>query len=218
MKVLHVDFFSHKKMNGSILILLAVALGGVLVSCSSTPQPVQTSAVTSTPTPLSSDDLTSKYGDEVKGIIETFELAGHTVKMYKNVDYRSTVFTGPYLDYINSYYLSFDESSTWTIVSQATVTTIKVIEYSDAKIRAAACVTEQKLDLNQKGKLLKQEPPVSFKGAYVFTKTDGSWKLASFLDMTQTETAKLEYGMMDADLKTITGDFESLNSITCDAN
>jgi len=161
------------------------------------------------------DELTVKYGDEVSVIIKNFEIAGHTVKMYRDPAYHAWVYTGPYLDYIDGYYLSFDESTLWPIVSQAAVTKIKVVEYSSEKIRALACVTEEKLDLNSKGKLIAQEPVSVVNGADVFLNVEGVWKLANFFDMSKPESAKLEYGMMDDELRQITGDYHSLTGMDC---
>jgi hypothetical protein len=204
----------HKKRLLPIaFIVLAAAIALVVISHSTAPS----AATNQTPTPSveSPDALTTQYGAEVSSIIEQFEVDGHTIKMYRDPSYHAEVYTGPYLEYIDGYYLSFDESTLWPIVSQATVTKVKVIEYSGEKIRALACVTEEKLDLNYKGKLIAQEPVSTINGAYVFVKADGVWKLANFFDMSKPESAKLEYAMMDDDLRQITGDYESLTGMDC---
>lgn len=195
------------------LILLAALVTVIFVNHSS--NPVSAPDPTPTPTAESADELTAQYGDEVSAIIENFEIDGHTVKMYRDPSYHAEVYTGPYLDYIDGYYLSFDESTLWPIVAQATVTKIKVVEYSGEKIRALACVSEEKLDLDYKGKLIAQEPASIVNGAYVFLKVDGVWKLANFFDMSNRESAKLEYGMMEDDLRQITGDYASLTGMDC---
>ena len=208
---------THKKtlLTAAWIVLAGIPLLIVLAHSAApaaTPTPTLTAA---TPTP---DALSAKYGSEVSAIIEDFEIAGHTVKMYRDPAYHAEVYTGPYLDYIDGYYLSFDESTLWPIVSQATVTKIKVVEYSSEKIRALACVTEEKLDLDFKGKLIAQEPVSVVNGAYVFLKVDGVWKLANFFDMSKPESAKLEYGMMDDALRQITGDYYSLTGMDCDSD
>jgi len=172
-------------------------------------------SVASTPTMEPPSELSRTYGNEVSRIIESFEIDGHTVKMYQDESYHAEVYIGPYLEYIDGYYMSFDETTPWPIVSKANVTSIAVVEYSGEKIRALACVTEQKLDLDSKSKLIGQEPVNYINGAYVFINVDGTWKLASFLDMSDAETAKLEYSMMDDELKEITGSFNSLTGMTC---
>jgi hypothetical protein len=172
-------------------------------------------SVTSTPTMEPPSELSRTYGNEVSRIIENFEIDGHTVKMYQDESYHAAVYTGPYLDYINGYYMSFDDTTPWPIVSEATVTSITVVEYSAEKIRALACVTEQKLDLDSKSKLIGQEPVNYINGAYVFLNVDGAWKLASYMDMSDTELARLEYSMMDEELQEITGSFNSLTGMVC---
>jgi hypothetical protein len=195
------------------LIFLAALITLIFVSHSSSQE--STPNLTPTPTVETTDELTAQYGDEVSAIIENFEIDGHTLKMYRDPSYHTEVYTGPYLEYIDGYYLSFDESTLCPIVSQAAVTKIKVVEYSDEKILALACVTEEKLDLNYEGKLIVQEPLSTVNGAYVFLKVDGVWKLANFFDMSNPETAKLEYGMMEDDLRQITGDYASLTGMDC---
>jgi hypothetical protein len=173
------------------------------------------SAIPPTPTMQPPGELSQLYGNEVSRIIEDFEIDGHTVKMYQSEAYHAEVYTGPYLEFIDGYFLSFNETTPWPIVSEASVTRIIVIEYSAEKIRALACVTEQKLDLDSKSKLIGQEPVSYVNGAYVFLKEDSVWKLASYLDMSDTDTARLEYSMMDEELKEITGSFNSLIGLTC---
>lgn len=204
----------HKKrlLPAALIALTGIILLIVLAHSAAT---VATSSTTPTAVTETLDELTSQYGDEVSAIIEDFEIDGHTVKMYRDTAYHTEVYTGPYVDYIDSYYLSFDESTLWPIVSQAAVTKIKVVEYSSGKIRALACVTEEKLDLDYKGKLIAQEPVSVVNGAYVFLKVDGIWKLANFFDMAKPETAKLEYSMMDDELRQITGDYYSLTGMDC---
>ncbi len=172
-------------------------------------------SVTSTPTMEPPGELSRTYGNEVSRIIESFEIDGRTVKMYQDESYHAEVYTGPYLEYIDGYYMSFDETTPWPIVSEANVTSIAVVEYSAEKIRALACVTEQILDLDSKSKLIVQEPVNYINGAYVFLNIEGTWKLASFLDMFDTEIARREYSMMDDELKEITGSFNSLTGMTC---
>jgi hypothetical protein len=76
-------------------------------------------------------------------------------------------------------------------------------------------VTEQKLNLDSKSRLISQQQLSYINGAYVFLNEDGMWKLASFLDMSDPDTARLEYSMMDDELKEITGSFSSLTGLTC---
>jgi hypothetical protein len=199
----------------TLLGLFGLFLAGVVVlylhPVSKTPE----LEITPTPTLLPPSELSQLHGNEVSQIIEAFEVDGHTVKMYQDEAYHAEVYTGPYLEYINGYYLSFNETTPWPIVSEASVTRIIVVEYSAEKIRALACVTEQKLDLDSESKLIGQEPISYINGAYVFLKEDGKWKLASFLDISDTETARLEYSVMDDELKEITGSFSSLTGLTC---
>jgi hypothetical protein len=197
-------------------VVLALAAGLFVLTRPAAPA-AETDA-TATPISATPDPLTAEHGAEISDLIETFELGAHTDKMYKDASWHAVWYTGPYLDYIDGYYMSFDDTTLWPIVSQATVTRVKVVEYSADKIRALACVTEVKLDLNSRSKLVAQEPLEVVNGAYVFVKVDGAWKLASFLDMAHPETAKLEYAMMDDELKTLTGDFASLSGLDCPSN
>jgi hypothetical protein len=178
--------------------------------------PFEKNAKTSITTTMESPgELSRTYGSEVSRIVENYEVDGHTIKMYQDESYHAEVYTGPYLEYIDGYYLSFDNSTPWPIVSEAEVTSITVVEYSAQKIRALACVTEQKLNLDSKSKLISQEPVNYINGAYVFLNVDGKWKLANFLDMSDTEMARIEYSMMDDALKEITGSFKSITGMNC---
>ena len=199
----------------TLLGLFGLFLAAVVVLYLNPDVSATESAITSTPTMQPPGELSQLYGNEVSQIIEDFEIDGHTVKMYQSEAYHAEIYTGPYLEYINGYYLSFNETTPWPIVSEASVTRIIVAEYSAEKIRALACVTEQKLDLDSKSKLIGQEPVSYINGAYVFLKEDGRWKLASYLDMSDTDTARLEYSMMDDELKEITGSFSSLTGLSC---
>lgn len=214
MKQRMIHLFSNKTALISLAAGILLVIAAILIF-SAPRSSAQEALPTSTPTDEAPNELTLRYGHEVAGIIEGFEVSAHTVKMYTNEDNHAKMYTGPYLDYIDGYYMSFDDTTLWPIVAQATVTKVRVVEYSDEKIRVLACVTEQKIDLNSKGDLVDQEKVNVINGAYVFIKENGIWKVGSFLDMAHPESAKLEYAMMDDDLKEITGDFKSLSGLYC---
>jgi hypothetical protein len=116
---------------------------------------------------------------------------------------------------VNQYYASQDGTQVWVIISQADISRIKLISKSGEKIIALACVNATELELNPKGKLVKQLPTSTFAGAFVFTSEAGTWKLANFIDVTNLTTAKETYANSSADLQELTGSLGPLLSIKC---
>ena len=151
----------------------------------------------------------------IKDLIENFEVNAHTFNVYQSADKRAKFYTGTLLSEWNQYYSSLDGTNNWTIVSQTAVTNLKVVSQTDEKIIALACVSDSELEVDPKGKLLQQDPVNSFAGAYVFVKAGGTWKLAYFLNVTDTNTALAYYQKSAADLQELSGPVSDLTNIKC---
>jgi hypothetical protein len=160
---------------------------------------------------------TDAHGDEVGAIIAEFEIAGHNLNVYKNADERAAAYTGDSLQAISQSEASANADTVWTVVTQAHVTDTRVIEYSANKIRAVACVSEDQLQLNDKGKLLKQLGTKNFMGAYVMVNENGVWKQADYLDVTDATMAQSQYKKMSAAEQTAIGSLTYLLDFRCDS-
>jgi hypothetical protein len=159
--------------------------------------------------------LTEQHGKEVQTLIETYEVAAHNINTYQSADRRAGIFSGTFLDELNQYFSTLTRPATWTIVTQAGVTQIKVLDYSPAKIIALACVSDQELELNDQGKLVKQLPAASFAAAYVFVFADASWKLGNYLNVTDPKSARTTYAAMTEELQQLSGPVDPLLNIDC---
>jgi hypothetical protein len=76
-------------------------------------------------------------------------------------------------------------------------------------------VADSELSVDQSGKLLKQLPSDSFAGAYVFENTQGSWKVGSFINISDTTSARKTYNALPTDLQELNGPFSDLMKISC---
>jgi hypothetical protein len=148
-------------------------------------------------------------------LIQNFELRAHTINAYKNATLRAQVYTGPFLDTVDQYYDGLDGTNDWIIFSQAEISRVKLISKTDSKIIALACVNASELELDQKGKLVKQLPVSTFAGAFVFVSDAGTWKLANFIDVSNAASARETYANSAADLQELTGSLNPLLAIKC---
>jgi len=159
--------------------------------------------------------LTDQHGKEVQTIIETYEVAAHNINTYQSADRRASIFSGTFLDELNQYFSTPDQPTAWTIVTQANVTQVKVLSYSSSEIIVLACVSDQELELNDQGKLVKQLPSASFGAAYVFVHADANWKLGNYLNVTDPKSARTIYAAMAQDLQQLSGPVDPLLNISC---
>jgi hypothetical protein len=151
----------------------------------------------------------------VQALIKNYEVRGHSINTFRSADKRAQIYTGAFLDEWNAYYDSLDGSNNWTIVSEANVTQLKIVGYTDTKIIALACLSENELELDQKGKLVRQLPTNNFAGAYVFVSTEKTWKLANFINVTDTARARTIYNSLSNELKELSGPLSPLLKISC---
>lgn len=152
---------------------------------------------------------------DVKKLIENFEVNAHNINTYRSADKRATYYTGTYLEEWNNYFASLDGTNSWTIVSKSSVSKLKVVSSSADEIVALACVSNSELSVDQKGKLLKQLPVDSFAGAYVFVPSGTAWKVANFIDVSDSNSARQTYASLPADLQELSGSISQLLQITC---
>jgi hypothetical protein len=151
----------------------------------------------------------------IKSKIETFEVSAHTINVYRSAEKRASLYTGTYLQEWDDYFYSLDGTNNWTIVSQSTVSKVKIVSSSTEKIIALACVNDSELSVDPAGKLLKQLPAESFAGAYVFVNTAGTWKIGSFINVSEASSARKIYQAMPSDLQELSGPLSDLLKITC---
>ena len=148
-------------------------------------------------------------------LIKNYELKGHSINTFRSQEKRSEIYTGAFLTEWNNYYDSLDGTNNWTIVSEANVTQLKILDYSDEKITALACLSENELELDPKGKLVRQLPAVNFAGAYIFVYTEKTWKLANFINVTDPARARSIYAGLPEELQQLSGSIGSLLKISC---
>jgi len=161
------------------------------------------------------DNLFSADETSVKKMIEDFEVNSHTINVYRSEDKRAEVYTGTYLKEWDDYFNSLDGTNNWTIVSESSVSKVKIVDTTTEKIVTLACVADSELSVDQSGKLLKQLPSDSFAGAYVFENTQGSWKVGSFINISDTTSARKTYNALPTDLQELNGPFSDLMKISC---
>ena len=152
---------------------------------------------------------------QAESLIDNFERNAHNINVYRSAALRADYYTGTLLDEWNSYFAALDGSNTWRIVIDAQVSQVSLVNASAAKITALACVTESRMDLDHKGKLIQQLPEASFAGAYVFVPDGGTWKLAYFLDVSDAASARSTYASSAADLQELAGPVAALLKIKC---
>jgi hypothetical protein len=151
----------------------------------------------------------------VQTLIQNYELKAHSYNTYKDASIRFGIYSGTYLTEVNQYFDSLDGTNNWDIVSQSEVTRVKIISKTDEKIIALACVNDTELELSSAGRLLKQLPTVTFAGAYVFVSSSHAWKLANYINVTDTAAASDTYIKSSADLQDLTGSLDPLLTLKC---
>lgn len=154
-------------------------------------------------------------GTTVQILIKNYELKGHSINTFRSQEKRAEIYTGAFLTEWNDYYAALDGTNNWTIVSEANVTRLKILEYSDEKITALACLSENELELDQKGKLVRQLPAVNFAGAYIFVYTEKTWKLANFINVSDPARARSIYAALPQELQQLSGSIGPLLQISC---
>ncbi len=194
-------------------IILVIALFLVMNHQSDT-QPTKT-AVTSNTGLLTAATPANDKNATVQALIKNYELKGHSINTFRSADKRAQIYSGAFLDEWNAYYDSLDGTNNWTIVSEANVTQLKIVDYTDTKIIALACLSENELELDQKGKLVRQLPTNDFAGAYVFVSSEKTWKLANFINVTDAARARTIYNSSSDELKELSGSIAPLLKISC---
>jgi hypothetical protein len=152
---------------------------------------------------------------QAESLIDNFELNAHNINVYRSAALRADYYTGTLLDEWNSYFDSLDGTNTWRIVTGAQTSQVTLVNSSEEKITALACVTESRMELDQKGKLLQQLADTSFAGAYVFVPDGSTWKLGYFLDVSDAASARSTYASSAADLQELAGPILALLKIKC---
>jgi hypothetical protein len=152
---------------------------------------------------------------QAESLIDNFERNAHNINVYRSAALRADYYTGTLLEEWNSYFAALDGSNTWRIVTDAQVNQVSLVNASAEKITALACVTESRMELDQKGKLIQQLPGTSFAGAYVFVPDGSTWKLAYFLDVSDAASARSTYASSAADLQELAGPISALLKIKC---
>ena len=201
-----------------LFIFIGLCLAGLLYFVyQNTRSSVSTSTAAGITASKSASSESTFTADEanVKTLIENFEVNAHTINTYRSADKRAAYYTGTYLDEWNEYFSSLDGTNNWTIVSQSSISKVKIVSSSVEKIIALACVNNSELSVDQDGKLLKQLPLDSFAGAYVFVPSGSAWKVANFLDVSDSNSARQTYASSPADLQELSGAISKLLQISC---
>lgn len=155
--------------------------------------------------------LTETYGREVQATIENFESGWLSLETHKNPGIESELATGPYLDYFGlarKGQAIYDEPS-WLITKSATVTRVRVLEYSPERFKAVAHVIAMIDEITPKGEFKQSLPPNRSCGLYVFAREDGKWKLAAYFNATDLRYVDRDWREAPDWLRQIIGDLPS---------
>ena len=128
--------------------------------------------------------LTEMYGAEVSQIIENFELKWHSYEAYIDPNVGTEVATDPFFHARG--YAKFGEAiydwPTWSVITSAQVSKIRVVEYTGNRIKAVSLVGRIFSDVTPEGVVVEAKRPNGICGVYVFSREDNMWKLKAFFN------------------------------------
>jgi hypothetical protein len=161
--------------------------------------------------------LTTKYGVEVGSAIENFEIKWSALESIRNPSIQAEVATGRFLDYFGNarHGDAVYQEPFWLITRSATVTRVRVLEYTAERFRAIACVTGSIDKTDTKGVTQESLPPYKIRGVYVFVKENNRWKLAAFFDTTDPKRSLRDWDYAPDWLKQAIGDLPDLVDNDC---
>jgi len=152
--------------------------------------------------------LTSAYGAEARVVIENFKAKWLSLNSYKDPSIQSELAIGSYLDYwglARKGQALYDEPF-WLVTKSASVTHVRVFEYSPERFKAVAQVVSSINQLTPQGEFTKSLPPYKSCGIYVFVREDGFWKLVEYFDMTNPRDVQRDWEAAPDEVKQTIGD------------
>ncbi len=126
--------------------------------------------------------LTETHGAEVSKIIKNLELKWHSFEAHINPTVESEIATEPFLSTFG--YEKFGDAiydwPSWSVITSAQVSAIRVIEYTPERIKALASVDRIFKDVTPEGDVIKEARAEGTCGVYVFVRENDVWKLKGF--------------------------------------
>jgi hypothetical protein len=193
-----------KQLPGAICLLFVFLLSAVCCNgyTGFAPEPSQTPG---TPEAY----LTDTYGDEVSGVIETFEGKWLSLEAHVNPAMQSELATEPYLEiygYARMGDAIYDEPF-WLATTSAKALTVRVVEYTPERFKAVASVARTYDKTTTEGEIIAPSQSNGVCGVYVFVREDDTWKLSGlFLTGGPPDEVAREWGRAPRWLKDIIGD------------
>jgi len=155
--------------------------------------------------------LTDLYGEEIRNVIEDFEIQWYGVSSLDETTDLSKIATGPYLDVYgitDQLIMQMDPNSVWPIVTSARVRWIQVAEYSPERFKAIATVDWVYDRMTPQKEIVHSDMETQHCRVYVFVREHDRWKLAGLFNTTRLTRDSLMYQWNHAPewLKAIIGD------------
>jgi hypothetical protein len=166
--------------------LLHLLLGFALLCTSCGPVLSEQERAAILATKAAETSLTSAHGTEARSAIENYEAEWMSLEAHKNPTTQSRLATGGYLWYWGYARMGekvYDEPF-WLITKSATVTNLRVLEYSPDRFKAIASVKGSTDKITPKGEFIESLPKPEYCLLYLFIREDGAWKVADLFDIT----------------------------------
>lgn len=131
--------------------------------------------------------LTATHGAEIREVVEQYATDWLSLAAPKNPTTQSRLATGEYLwswGYARMGAKVYDEPF-WLITKSATVTNLRVLEYSPERFKAIASVEELTDKITPQEEFIESLPKHEYCRLYLFVREDDAWKVADLFDMTR---------------------------------
>ncbi len=149
------------------LLIGVVLLGTLVAGCGISSQAAERQA------------LTQAHGEEVTAAIERFETTWLSREAFLNPSLEYEVATEQWANHLGIH--SLIDPPTGVFATSATVSEVKVFEYTPVRFKAWAHPAVTFHEESLQGDILRTYVN-DYRGTYVFLKSDGKWRLAAYLD------------------------------------
>ena len=134
---------------------------------------------TTTPTEIT---FSEKEIQEAGSVIVDFETLWLSEQSHRDPAFQAELATGEYLDRLGYTNSNVQSEVEWLVTDAAELERLQLLEYSQQRFKAEACVIKRGRKMQPDGTLLDSFSGIRVCGIYVFLKTEDKWKLLGFLN------------------------------------
>lgn len=159
---------------------LIVLLVFILTSCQFLPnEPVP--KITETP-------FSESVVQEVADTIVSFETLWLSEQSHRDPIFQTELAKGKYLEQMRYANSNIQNELEWLVTEKAELEKLQLIEYSEQRFKAEACVKKSGKKIHPDGTVVGTFSDVQACGIYVFVKSEDRWKLLGYINTMDSRT------------------------------